>query len=318
MVTRGDVTSKHHKGKGSELRGCNRRCKGAPHESASPALDQPVGPEGSTIASLPCGVLSHIFECLGPRDLALSSCVCRSWHRLVTLEAASNLVWRSFYSSRWQLSGAHWPAKPQPSSSSGCAGRPVCTSITTSSTTTASAAPAAPASTSAASAAAPATPAKTPDMRWQWVYGNKMVRLRSWSGRYSADQVVGHRSAVRAVRLLPACSLLATASLDRTVRLWDLPSGLPLAASRPHGGTVRCLALQPGLLASGCSDHLVRVWQRAGGYTRSSSGSSGHSGGMGAGSSHSGGYQPLPLPLFDVASKPFLLRGHTGPVSCLA
>lgn len=96
---------------------------------------------------------------------------------------------------------------------------------------------------------------------------------------------------------------LPSASLDRTVRLWDLCAGLPLAASRPHGGTVRCLALDSSLLASGCSDAAVRVWHptRCNGSNRSN----GDDGGR-------------PALLYDVASQPYVLRGHTGPVSCLA
>ncbi|KAJ9518263.1 hypothetical protein QJQ45_010258 [Haematococcus lacustris] len=87
-----------------------------------------------------------------------------------------------------------------------------------------------------------------------------MQQLRSWGGRYQQDHLHGHRCAVRAVKLLPSHNLLATGSLDKTVRLWDLQAGRPLAVSRPHGGTVRCLALDSFALASGCSDHIVRVW----------------------------------------------------------
>jgi WD40 repeat protein len=43
----------------------------------------------------------------------------------------------------------------------------------------------------------------------------------------------------------------ATGSLDRTIRLWDLTYGMPLSISRPHGGTVRAVALDHSLVASG-------------------------------------------------------------------
>ncbi|GLC34183.1 hypothetical protein PLESTB_001613600 [Pleodorina starrii] len=303
---------------GPELRGKKN------NDSTSEALlgltsEPGPGQEVPTIVSLPCGVLSHIFDDLGPRDLASASCVCRSWRRLVALEAAANQVWRSFYSARWQLSGAHWSLRPQHNSgnsTSGCssaisriaisASRPIsvpggsrrsdggdgsaaCTSGTSGS------------GSSPSSSAF--TPASSPEMRWQWAYGTKMLRLRSWSGRYSAEQVVGHKMAVRAVRLLPTCDLMATASLDRTVRLWDLRSGLPLGHSRAHGGIVRCLALDPGLLASGSSDSLVRVWQPR----PPPEGALAAAGGAAAA-----------MPLFHISSKPYILRGHSGPVSCLA
>ncbi|KAL6753091.1 WD40-repeat-containing domain protein [Haematococcus lacustris] len=99
-----------------------------------------------------------------------------------------------------------------------------------------------------------------PTTPWATLFGAKMQQLRSWGGRYQQDHLHGHRCAVRAVKLLPSHNLLATGSLDKTVRLWDLQAGRPLAVSRPHGGTVRCLALDSFALASGCSDHIVRVW----------------------------------------------------------
>jgi hypothetical protein len=50
-------------------------------------------------------------------------------------------------------------------------------------------------------------------------------------------------------------------SLDRTVRLWDLQEGMPVSISRPHGGTVRAVALDDAALFSGGSDHVVRLWE---------------------------------------------------------
>lgn len=76
------------------------------------------------------------------------------------------------------------------------------------------------------------------------------------------------------------------------MRAWDLASGMQLGASRRHGGTVRCLAADAALLASGCSDNSIRVWR------------------CGAGSSTSA------LP-FDLAGERIVLEGHTGPVSSL-
>ena len=54
--------------------------------------------------------------------------------------------------------------------------------------------------------------------------------------------------------------MLLTGSLDRTVKIWDMKAGMPLASSKLHGGTVRCLAVDENALVSGSSDHKVRVW----------------------------------------------------------
>jgi hypothetical protein len=54
--------------------------------------------------------------------------------------------------------------------------------------------------------------------------------------------------------------LLLPGSLDRTVRLWDLKYGMPLSISGPHGSTVRSVALDAQLVASGSSDNVVRLW----------------------------------------------------------
>ncbi|GIL84995.1 hypothetical protein Vretimale_9843 [Volvox reticuliferus] len=286
------------------------------HEAPGSIKSEPsFAQDVPTIASLPCGVLSHIFDDLGPRDLASASCVCRAWRRLVALESAANQVWRTFYSARWQLSRACWPLRTAahttansisvsrpisvPGSNSNDVGAGSGSIIGNSDSTCAGAS-----SLSSSSSASSTTPSSSPVMRWQWAYGTKMLRLRSWSGRYCADQVMGHKMAVRAVRLLPACDLMATASLDRTVRLWDLRSGLPLGHSRPHGGTVRCLAMDTELLASGSSDSLVRVWRAQPGG--------------GGGGSGSGCLTEATVPLFSISSKPYILRGHAGPVSCLA
>jgi hypothetical protein len=79
--------------------------------------------------------------------------------------------------------------------------------------------------------------------------------------------------------------------MDRTVKLWDLRQGVPLATSRSHLGLVRCVAADEHLLVSGSSDTNLRAWRA----------------------------QPALPHVFDIAgSGEVLLRGHAGPVTSLS
>jgi WD40 repeat protein len=76
----------------------------------------------------------------------------------------------------------------------------------------------------------------------------------------------GHDDPVYAAVFDPQNKLIATASFDKTVRLWDATSGKdlqkPLAGKNGHQGQVLCLAFAPdgNLLASGGADNTVKVW----------------------------------------------------------
>lgn len=81
---------------------------------------------------------------------------------------------------------------------------------------------------------------------------------------------------------------------------------------------MRCVAADATLLASGSSDHAVRVW-RAGSASRSGDavdppGSGGNPIGSGSANTSSSSSSNLP---FDLAGERAVLEGHAGPVSCL-
>ncbi len=63
----------------------------------------------------------------------------------------------------------------------------------------------------------------------------------------------------------PNGALLATASEDLTVRVWETASGRPRSQPLLHSSAVRCVAFSPDSrwLATGCLDGTVRLWDWA-------------------------------------------------------
>ena len=77
----------------------------------------------------------------------------------------------------------------------------------------------------------------------------------------------GPRAPVRSVAFSPDRTLLASASLDGTVRLWRVANGALLHILKGHSASVRSVAFSPDgmLLASGSQDGTVRLWRVPGG-----------------------------------------------------
>lgn len=90
------------------------------------------------------------------------------------------------------------------------------------------------------------------------------VAARAQSEQKKLELVVqtGHSDAVRAVAFSPDGRILATASLDKTIKLWTTDGGLEIRTLTGHDAWVNSIAFSPDgkTLASASRDNTVKIW----------------------------------------------------------
>ncbi|WP_445635188.1 hypothetical protein NSTC745_07119 [Nostoc sp. DSM 114161] len=90
---------------------------------------------------------------------------------------------------------------------------------------------------------------------------------------YGADEYnhfSGHTAAVLAVDVSPDSSLIASGSIDRTIKLWRR-DGTEVATLKGHKGAVRAIAFSPDgqMLASAGEDGSIKLWKPDGTFIKS-------------------------------------------------
>ncbi|KAJ5216362.1 NACHT and WD40 domain protein, partial [Penicillium cinerascens] len=100
------------------------------------------------------------------------------------------------------------------------------------------------------------------DEHFHWISQSPIVN-KIWGAELQALE--GHSDSVLSVTFSPDGHLLASGSEDRTIHLWDPPTGSIIQTLEGHSDSVNSLSFSPDghLLASGSNDKTLRIWNPA-------------------------------------------------------
>ncbi|CAI7596028.1 unnamed protein product [Penicillium pancosmium] len=104
------------------------------------------------------------------------------------------------------------------------------------------------------------------DERPNWVLKYPVVE-ETWS--HCLLTIEGHSLPINSISWSPGGSRLASASIDKTVRIWDSVTGRSISTLEGHSGWVTSIAWSPdgSQLASASGDQSVRIWDPATGQS---------------------------------------------------
>ncbi|KIK63872.1 hypothetical protein GYMLUDRAFT_162248 [Collybiopsis luxurians FD-317 M1] len=101
---------------------------------------------------------------------------------------------------------------------------------------------------------------------WKDVYSERMTIERNWRrGRCTVRTLKGHTDGVMCLQYSeslshPSFPVLISGSYDRTVRVWNLETGVELHCLKGHTRAVRALQFDDVKLITGSMDSTLRVW----------------------------------------------------------
>lgn len=101
-----------------------------------------------------------------------------------------------------------------------------------------------------------------PDRDTLAVYGGQWIKFYHWREKKLLGSIDAHRAAVTAVTFSPDGKTLASASIDRTINLWNVDTRDLRSTLKHHAWTVWSLAFKPDgkYLASGGCDGMLLLW----------------------------------------------------------